>query len=54
MARLTVEFTELSRGIYFFKVRHPVLFSYNWLINKACKITENKINFVNGFYFLTN
>jgi len=29
MARLTIEFTELSRGIYFFKVRHPVLFSYN-------------------------
>jgi hypothetical protein len=29
MGRLTVEFAELLRGIYFFKVRHRVLFSYN-------------------------
>jgi hypothetical protein len=29
MARLNAEFAELSRGIYFLKVRHPVLFSYN-------------------------
>lgn len=45
MAELNAEFTELSRGIYFCNVRNPILFSYNYSKNKACKITKSNIKF---------